>query len=247
MLKKARIRIKKAFARITLLSVELIILLAIFAGAIILFIVIAEMVSRQDKSNFDLQAFKFLSGHVSNVNTNVMLFFTFLGTHIFLIPANLVLVAYFLFIRKHRWYSIKIPVVAISSLLLMFSLKYLFRRTRPLAPLLEQAKGYSFPSGHALMSFTFYGLLIYLTWLNIKNTWLKWFCITALVLLIFIIGLSRVYLRVHYASDVVAGYCMGFIWLLLSVWVLGKIEKFTRKKVAPIVEQQAPSSIVVNS
>jgi membrane-associated phospholipid phosphatase len=247
MLKKAGIEIKKAFARVTLLSVELIILLAIFAGAIILFIVIAEMVSRQDKSNFDLQAFKLLDGYVSDVNTNVMLFFTLLGTHIFLIPANVVLVAYFLFIRKQRWYSIKIPVVAISSLLLMFSLKYLFRRTRPLTPLLEHAKGYSFPSGHALMSFTFYGLLIYLTWLNIKNAWLKWLCITGLVLLIFAIGLSRVYLRVHYASDVVAGYCMGFIWLLLSLWILGKIEKFTRKKVVPIVEQTAPSSLVGNT
>src|SRR5205085_3960705 len=129
---------------------------------------------------FDVQAFKLLSGFVSDVNTNVMLFFTFLGTHIFLIPANLVLSAYFLFVKKQRWYSIKIPVVAISSLLLMFSLKYFFRRTRPLSPLLEEAKGYSFPSGHALMSFTFYGLLIYLAWLNIKNTWLKWICITGL-------------------------------------------------------------------
>ena len=238
MLKKARIKVKETFAGFTLLSVELIILLAIFAGAIVLFIVIAEMVFGNNKSDFDLHAFKFLSGFVSDVNTNVMLFFTFLGTHIFLIPANLILVSYFLFIKKHRWYSIKIPVVAISSLALMFSLKYLFRRNRPLTPLLEHAKGYSFPSGHALMSFTFYGLLIYLTWINVKNKWLKWLSITALALLIFIIGLSRVYLRVHYASDVIAGYCLGCIWLLLSVWVLGKIEKFTSKKVAPIVEEK---------
>ena len=73
---------------------------------------------------------------------------------------------------------------------------------------------------------------------DVKNKWLKWLSITALALLIFIIGLSRVYLRVHYASDVIAGYCLGCIWLLLSVWVLGKIEKFTSKKVAPIVEEK---------
>ena len=203
-----------------------------------IFIGIAEMVFKDNKSDFDLQAFKILSGYVSDINTDVMQVFTFLGTHIFLIPANLILVAYFLFIKKHRWYSIKIPVVALSSLILMFSLKYLFRRSRPLSPLLEHARGYSFTSGHALISFTFYGLLIYLTWQNVKNKWVKWLIVLAFAFLIFAIGLSRVYLRVHYASDVIAGYCLGFIWLLLSVWILGKIEKFTSKKVAPIVEEK---------
>jgi len=243
MLKQVRVRTKQIFAAFTLLSVELIILLAVFGGALVLFIGIAEMVFRDNKSDFDLQAFKVLAGFVSDVNTDVMQFFTFLGTHIFLIPANIILVAYFLFIKKHRWYSIKIPVVALSSLILMFSLKYLFRRSRPLTPLLEQARGYSFPSGHALVSFTFYGLLIYLTWLNVKNVWLKWFMITGLALLIFAIGLSRVYLRVHYASDVIAGYCVGCMWLLLSLWILGKIEKFSYKKVNPIVEEKKPSVI----
>ena len=240
MLKQVRVRIKEIFAAFTLLSVELIILLAVFGAALVLFVGIAEMVFRYNKSSFDLHAFKILAGFVSDINTDVMQFFTFLGTHIFLIPANIILIAYFLFIKKRRWYSIKIPVVALSSLVLMFSLKYLFRRSRPLTPLLEQARGYSFPSGHALMSFTFYGLLIYLAWLNVKNVWFKWFIITALALLIFVIGLSRVYLRVHYASDVIAGYCVGCMWLLLSLWILGKIEKFSYKKVDPIVEEKKP-------
>jgi undecaprenyl-diphosphatase len=242
MLKKVRVRVKEIFAAFTLLSVELIILLAIFGGALVIFIGIAQMIFKDNKSDFDLQAFKILSGSVSDINTDVMQFFTLLGTHIFLIPANIILVAYFLFIKKHRWYSVKIPVVALSSLVLMFSLKYLFRRSRPLAPLLEQARGYSFPSGHALISFTFYGLLIYLTWQNVKNIWVKWSITLALALLIFVIGLSRVYLRVHYASDVIAGYCVGCMWLLLSLWILGKIEKFSRKKVDPIVEE-APSLV----
>lgn len=239
MLKQAGIRTKRIFAGFTLLSAELIILLAVFGGALAVFISIAQMIFKDNKSDFDQQAFQFLSGYVSDINTNVMQFFTFLGTHIFLIPANLILVAYFLFIKKHTWYSIKIPVVAISSLVLMFSLKYLFRRSRPLTPLLEHARGYSFPSGHALISFTFYGLLIYLAWLNVKDVWVRWLCVTGLAVLIFVIGLSRVYLRVHYASDVLAGYCVGFMWLSLSLWILNKIEKFSRKKVAPIVEKQA--------
>ena len=204
--------------------------MVIFSSALLAFIFIAQMIFKNNKTGFDVQAFNFLAGFVSDVNTSVMEFFTFLGTHTFLIPANLLLTAWFLFLKKHRWYSIKIPVISLSSLLLMFSLKYIFHRDRPLTPLLRAARGYSFPSGHALMSFTFYGLLIYLVWLNVKKTWLKWLLITTLALLIFAIGLSRVYLRVHYASDVIAGYCVGCMWLLLSLWILKKVEKFSSKK-----------------
>ncbi len=239
MLKSVRHNVRKFFAWLTLLSFEIIILLIMFGGALLAFIFIAQMIFKDNKSDFDQQAFTLLSGFVSDINTHVMQFFTFLGTHTFLIPANLTLVAYFLFIKKHRWYSIKIPVVALSSLLLMFSLKYIFRRNRPLTPLLQEARGYSFPSGHALISFTFYGLLIYLVWQNVKNTWLKWLLTISLILLIFIIGLSRVYLRVHYASDVIAGFCVGCMWLLLSVWILGNIEKFSSKKVDPILQSDA--------
>ena len=158
--------------------------------------------------------------------------FTFLGTHTFLIPANLLLTAWFLFIKKRRWYSIKVPAVALSSLLLMFILKLIFHRDRPLSPLLQVAKGFSFPSGHALMSVTFYGLLILIVWQNIQQAWLRWILSVFLVLLIMAIGLSRVYLRVHYASDVLAGFAVGLVWLLFSLWFLSKVEKYGKKNIA---------------
>ena len=140
------------------------------------------------------------------------------------------MIAYFLFIRKHKWYSIKVPAIALSSLGLMFLLKNLFNRKRPEIPLLEEAKGLSFPSGHALMSVTFYGLLIYMVYKYVKRKELKWTLITLLVLLIMIIGTSRIYLRVHYASDVIAGYSMGFLWLVFTVWMLNRMERFSRRK-----------------
>lgn len=239
MIREVRNRIKKLFAGFTLLSVEIIILLLVFLGALLAFIFIAHMIFKNNKSGFDDHAFKLLSSFVSDINTSVMQLFTFLGTHTFLIPANILLVAYFLFLKRRRWYSITIPVISLTSLLLMFSLKYIFHRTRPLMPLLREARGYSFPSGHALMSFTFYGLLIYLVWLNVKNAWFKWILIIALALLILVIGLSRVYLRVHYASDVIAGYCIGLMWLLLSLWILKNVEKFSKRKVDPVIETEA--------
>ena len=167
-----------------------------------------------------------------------MQFFTFLGTHLFLIPANLMLIAYFLFIKKHKWYSIKIPAIALSSLGLMFLLKHIFYRQRPDVPLLFEAKGLSFPSGHALMSITFYGLIIYMIFKNIKSPSLKWTLISLLILLIIIIGFSRIYLRVHYASDVIAGYCVGFLWLVFAVWLLNKIEYQSKRKFNKMVEQK---------
>lgn len=243
MLSNIKYKIKKLLAGLTLLSLQVIALLLVFICALVIFIYIAKMVFSEKNSGFDLYAFQFFSRYVSDVNTNVMEFFTFLGTHTFLIPANLILIAYFLFIKKHRWYSIKVPVVAISSLLLMFSLKYIFHRNRPLTPLLRQAEGFSFPSGHALNSFTFYGLLIFLVWQNVKNKWLKWTLMLMLMLLIIVIGLSRVYLRVHYISDVIAGFSVGLMWLVFSLWVLRLMEKFSSKKVDPIVQQTNKTAI----
>jgi undecaprenyl-diphosphatase len=105
---------------------------------------------------------------------------------------------------------------------------------------LKAAQGYSFPSGHALMSITFYGLMIFLVWQNIKNIWVRWILTILLTMLIIFIGISRVYLRVHYFSDVLAGFCVGLMWLLLSLWILNKIEIFSRKKVDPVVVEPAP-------
>jgi undecaprenyl-diphosphatase len=125
-------------------------------------------------------------------------------------------------------------------MLLMFLLKQIFGRQRPDIPLLREAHGLSFPSGHALMSVTFYGLLIYLVWEYVSHRFLKWLLMVLLVLLILMIGFTRIYLRVHYPSDVFAGFAMGFVWLVISLFVLRRIEKFSRKKVVQdVVEKPA--------
>lgn len=239
MLRHVRHGVKKIYAAIALLSIEIIIVTGVFSAALFAFISIANMIFKEKKQDFDQHAFNFLAKNISDVNTDVMQVFTFLGTHTFLIPANLALVAWFLFIKKHRWYSISVPVVALSSLLLMFFLKMIFHRDRPLTPLLQAAQGYSFPSGHATMSITFYGLIIFLVWKNVTNVLLKWTLTILLGLLIIFIGVSRVYLRVHYVSDVLAGFCVGLMWLFLSLWILKRIETYSRRKVDPVVEKAA--------
>lgn len=238
MIRYLKIGVKRFWARVTLLSVELLFVLTAFFTALIVFIFIARMIFFEKRNDLDNNVFTYLEKHINTVNTGIMQAFSFFGSHYFLIPANLILVAFLLVVKKQRWYSLKVPVISLSSLLLMFVLKQFFHRNRPLVPLLEQAKGLSFPSGHALMSFSFYGLLIYLSWHRIPNRITRWCVIVMLSLLIFFIGLSRIYLRVHYASDVIAGFSLGLIWLVLSLSILNKVEQITGREMDMMVKKQ---------
>ena len=183
------------------------------------------MVFIKKTTTFDEKVFAFTSQYVSSLTTSFMVFITSLGKHTFLIPANLTLLTFYFFIRKNKRLSIRILALALTSLSLMFLLKLSFQRSRPDIPLLEKVSGFSFPSGHALMSVAFYGMLIYIVWTEIKTNWIRYSLIVFLSLLIFLIGYSRVYLRVHYASDVLAGFAVGLSWLALSLWVIDKLEK----------------------
>jgi len=232
-------RVKKFWAGLALLSAEMVIVILVFAISLTAFIIITRNIFVLKDEEFDYRIFDLLGSHVSERNNSIMLFFTFLGTHIFLIPANLVLMLYFLFIRRHRWYSIKIPAIALSSVALMFLLKHLFGRLRPDIPLIKEAKGLSFPSGHAFMSVTFYGLLVYIVWQTVKPTWLRWTLAFLLLMLILVIGFTRIYLRVHYPSDVFAGFATGFLWLVISIWTLRRIEKYTNRNIDPVVRSES--------
>lgn len=153
--------------------------------------------------------------------TVVMKAVSFLGSHRFLVPANLLLIA-FLFFRKENKLALQTLLIALSSLGLMSLLKNLFKRIRPDHPLVEGISNYSFPSGHALMSVAFFGWLILLTKEKIRERMTRNIFIIPLLVLILLIGFSRVYLRVHYPSDVLAGYCIGIVWISCCLMVFRK-------------------------
>ena len=223
-----------------LITIEVGAILLAFFLSLALVVTIIKRIILSKTEWFDETVFSFLRKHVSNTATFVLNTITFLGSHYFLIPAFLVLLVHSYFIKRDKWLAIRIAAISISSVLLMLSLKFIFQRPRPLLPLLNEARGLSFPSGHAFMSFSFFGLLIYIIYEEVKNVWLKWLIIFFIACLILSIGLSRVYLRVHYASDVLAGFCVGLMWLLLSLWILKKIETFSSRKVDPVIEHTPP-------
>jgi len=116
-----------------------------------------------------------------------------------------------------HWVELKgLLICLLGGAILNEILKHLFERSRPEAFHIVAASGFSFPSGHAMVSLCFYGMITFL--IVRKRSW-RWRMIGAVVaaLLVLAIGVSRIYLGVHYPSDVVAGYTAGFTWLSFTI------------------------------
>lgn len=143
-----------------------------------------------------------------------------MGSAEFLLPANILLVLIFVLYKKKSYYSWKIAIISITGTTVMFLLKELLQRQRPLVPLISKAHGFSFPSGHSFSSLLFFGMLAYMVYRSVGQKFLKWILIFLLCALIILIGLSRIWLKVHYATDVTAGFILGIIWLILAKWIL---------------------------
>lgn len=230
---------RKFFASLALMSAELIVLLVLFIVALIVFASTTNYVVREHATRFDAEVFSLIKPYINTGFTKVMVAVSFFGSHLFLLPANILLSAYYLVIRKHRWHFIRVPVIALGSYAVMSLSKLYFHRTRPLDPVYEAARGFSYPSGHSMSAMTFFGLLIYIVWQNVENLLWKWILSVFFGLCILLIGFSRIYLRVHFASDVLAGFSLGIVWLLLSLWVTGRLEKYTSRAVAPVINKQS--------
>lgn len=215
--------VKQKKSWLSILTIEFLFVLLLLL-ALIIFIYAIRMVFIIEKTDFDENVFKAIAPHISPGLTSFMSFITFLGKHNLLIPLNIVLVLFFIY-RKERWFATRIAALSLSSLLLMFILKLFFQRARPDLPVIGDVRGFSFPSGHALISMVFYGMFIHMIWHEVKTKWLRNLLVILLSILILLIAFSRVYLRVHYASDVIAGIAVGFIWLVLSLNIIQRIEK----------------------
>ena len=99
-------------------------------------------------------------------------------------------------------------------------LKFIIRRIRPDHLRLIEPSGYSFPSGHAMVSLCLYGICIYFVFYKIANKKLKILFIAFLTFLILLVGISRIYVGVHYPSDVIAGYLLTIVLLILNITIL---------------------------
>ena len=138
---------------------------------------------------------------------------------------------------QRRWLTLLVWLVTIlGGQLLNTLLKSFFARPRPTfaSPLVIE-QYYSFPSGHAMMSFIAYGMLAYVLCVLLRNNFQRFLVVLAGVAIIFLIGLSRIALGVHYFSDVVAGYAVASLWLItcITAWRYVQQRKHPRTTTPP--------------
>ena len=150
---------------------------------------------------------------MSTNTTAIMKFISYLGSATVLI----ILTFIFLIILKNKRDSKYIAVNLILVFLLNRVLKFIIARPRPDILRLVQEEGYSFPSGHSMVSMGVYGFLIYLIFKNMQNKKIRYPLIIFLSILILLIGISRIYLGVHYFTDVIGGFIIAIIYLIVFI------------------------------
>ena len=178
------------------------------------FIAIAENVFNNEIMKADIVGYNFVAKYfISDFATPIAKAITAFGSAMFLISITVILV---IAIRNK-----KIPIAVFLNLVIVAGLNFLFKnilqRPRPTEFRLINETGFSFPSGHSMVSLAFYGLFIYLIYKYIKNKKLKWGLICVLSVLIILIGISRIYLGVHYTSDVIGGFLLGVSYLIIYI------------------------------
>ena len=192
--------------------------------ALIGFLTLAEDVFHKEIMNGDIIGYKIISTFlISDFATPIAKFITNFGGAIFLITLTVILVI--LIKNKKIGLSIFSNLVIITVLNQL--LKRILQRPRPTEFRIIEETGYSFPSGHSMVSMAFYGYLIYLIYKYVENKYVKWTSIVLLSILICTIGVSRIYLGVHYTSDVLGGFLVSISYLILFISTVNKffIEK----------------------
>lgn len=178
---------------------------------LILILEIVEDLFEKEIMMKDIIGYKVISSLISEKTIPIAKFITNLGGVIWLITFSTIL---FIFIKNKKIGLCIYINLALSGGLNQI-LKHIVQRPRPTEYRLIDESGYSFPSGHSMVSAAFYGLLIYIIYKNVKNKYLRNFLIALLVILIASIGISRIYLGVHYTSDVLAGFLISICYLIL--------------------------------
>lgn len=190
--------------------------LGLLAAAIVfvLFAILATEVREGDTQRFDDALRMTVHGVSSPLATSILYATTQLGSPLFLLPMTVILSLVFLHLRRIRA-AILLSVTMVGVTVLNWLLKLFFQRARPVPFFgLSTPSSYSFPSGHSLAAFCFYGALAALVAARLRSPLLRAVVWLAAALIIAAVGFSRLYLGVHYATDVVAGFATGFVWVL---------------------------------
>ena len=179
-----------------------------------------DVVNHESFSTLDPIFGYWLITHTSLTGGRIFSLITFLGNAVVISTGTALLGLWFT--KRKRWNQLVFLISAIGgAAFLNLLLKNIFLRPRPTFPQAYLVDtGFSFPSGHAMLSIAFYGMVAYFLLTTLKNRQTKVLVIIGLVMVSTLIGFSRIYLGVHYLTDIFAGWAAGILWL--AVCFLGK-------------------------
>lgn len=212
------------------LSLSLLLALVAAISVLVFFGWLTDEVLEGDTRAFDEATRLAVHQLASPTLTTIMRGISFFGGTMFLFCATTIIVVCFI-VRKWKREAILLAVTMIGASLLNTTLKLAFKRVRP-EPFFNLAtpKSWSFPSGHSLASFCFFGALAAIVNARIKSRGLRTAIWIAAVVIILLIGLSRIYLGVHYATDVIAGFTAALIWIGAVKFVEEQLVKRRKRK-----------------
>jgi len=183
----------------------------IFGILTCLFIVLSILVLSKNNIYLDTLIYSFISKFIRTSLTTYIIIATYLTSAPFVILITLLT----LIIFKNKKYGLYMALNLVLITIFQLVLKNIFVRNRPVDISLIDENGYSFPSGHSLTSMAFYGFIIYLIYISNMQKKYKVLFIILFSLLILIIGISRIYLGVHYATDVIGGFTFSLMYLIV--------------------------------
>ena len=204
--------------------------LLVFGVGLKIFIELTDELAENELGNFDDSVSAFVISFRSQSLTPYFKFMTDMGDRFAYIVITIILGAY-LFIRHKNWkFMAQTVIVLLLSTVTNILLKSVINRARPSHEHLVEVNSLSFPSGHSMSAMAFYGFLVYLTAVTKIPMVLKIVLITLLCVTILSIGISRIYLGVHYPSDVAAGFIGGLIWVTFCIVAFNVISLLRKRK-----------------
>lgn len=202
------------------------------------FFELSEDLMEQERFRFDQVIIQYVSNIRTETLTEIMKFITFLGGKTILTLLLIGSLVWLIVKRKNYWGAIFYIIAVAGGGLLNLGLKHWFGRLRPENSLIVE-QGFSYPSGHSMGSLIYYGFLGYLVIRSQRGKSLKLLLGIGFITLILLIGFSRIYLGVHYPSDVLAGFSAGTVWLLLCIGGRESIRAY-KKRTLPFFKRKHP-------
>lgn len=185
----------------------------IIITSLILFVFITYAIFNNKITQIDQMVHSHILNMRNDTLTNTLIVITNISSAYSLIVISILLLA----VIKNKKIPLLICLNLVSAYLINATAKIIFTRPRPIGINLIEESGFSYPSGHAMISMSYFGFIAYLIYKNSKNKFNKSILIITLILTILTIGFSRIYLGVHYLSDVIGGFLLSIIYLTIYI------------------------------